>query len=400
MDVTKMCDVGELNFTEGALAGMDLPRRVYVFDETIREGEETPGVTMTIKDKVDICVKLEEAGVYETNTGYVAYIPEHAEACREIHKVCKKLRLNGYIRAHGGGDLEKDLEFALTLPMDQIDINIPCSEYQFRIKGITKEYTLDRAVKAISTAKKMGHKNITFGPFDNTRADLNFLKKLLQAGIEAGANRVRVYDTLGILHPAATKWWMKELKNAVKVPIQYHCHDDFGMAVANTCAAVEGGAELIDLVVNGLGDRAGNCSMEETVMALECLYHVDTGFKLEKLMDISQMVERISQILLPKNKPIVGSNTFIHEADIHVAAILSGRTDTFEPFKPELVGQKRQIYFGSTTSSDSVISLAENRNLKLNMSRVDEILERIRKEVDAKGYANDSEVEQFIKELK
>ena len=101
MDVTKMCDLGEINFTEGARAGMDLPRRVYVFDETIREGEETPGVTMTIKDKVDICVKLEEAGVYETNTGYVAYIPEHAEACREIHKVCKKLRLNGYIRAHG-----------------------------------------------------------------------------------------------------------------------------------------------------------------------------------------------------------------------------------------------------------------------------------------------------------
>ena len=135
-------------------------------------------------------------------------------------------------------------------------------------------------------------------------------------------------------------------------------------------------------------------------MALECLYHVDTGFKLEKLMELSQMVERISEIALPKNKPIVGSNTFIHEADIHVAAILSGRTDTFEPFKPELVGQKRQIYFGSTTSSDSVISLAENRNLKLDASRVDDILERINKEVDRKGYATDSEVEQFIKALK
>ncbi|MFH1672072.1 MAG: hypothetical protein ABIF87_01390 [Pseudomonadota bacterium] len=396
-DLAKMCDLGDVNFTEGAREGMDLPPRIYVFDETIREGEETPGVTMTVKDKVDIAVKLEEAGVYETNVGYVAYIPDHAEACRQVRKATSKLRLNGYIRAHGGGNEEKDLEFALSLPLDQIDINIPCSEYQFRIKGITKEYTLDRATKAISTAKRLGHKNITFGPFDNTRADLNFLKKLLQAGVEAGANRVRVYDTLGILHPAATRWWMKELKKVVNVPIQYHCHDDFGMAVANTCAAVEGGAELIDLVVNGLGDRAGNCSMEETVMALECLYHVNTGFKLESLMELSQLVLKISKIALPRNKPIVGENTFIHEADIHVAAILSGKTDTFEPYKPELVGQKRQIYFGSTTSSDSVISLAENRKLKLDMSRMDEIMEKIKKEVDAKGYATDAEVEKFIK---
>ena len=399
MDAKKMSVVGEINFLEGAKAGMNLPPRVYVFDETIREGEETPGVTMTIKDKVEIATMLEQAGVYETNVGYVAYIPAHAEACKEVRKACKKLRLNGYIRAHGGGNLEKDLEFAKSLPMDQIDINIPCSEYQFQIKGISKGYTLDKAYHAISTAKKMGF-SITFGPFDTTRTDLNFLKTLLKVGVEAGANRVRVYDTLGILHPAATRFWIKEIKGAINVPVQYHCHDDFGCAVANTCAAVEGGAELVDLVVNGLGDRAGNCSMEETVMALECLYRINTGFKLEMLMDLSRLVEKISKIALPKNKPIVGSNTFIHEADIHVAAILSGHTDTFEPYKPELVGQKRQIYFGSTTSSDSVIMLAEKRNLKLNEKRLDDIMARIQKEVDKKGYASDSEVEALIKEMK
>ena len=135
-------------------------------------------------------------------------------------------------------------------------------------------------------------------------------------------------------------------------------------------------------------------------MALECLYHINTGFKLEMLMDLSRLVEKISKIALPKNKPIVGSNTFIHEADIHVAAILSGHTDTFEPYKPELVGQKRQIYFGSTTSSDSVIMLAEKRNLKLNEKRLDDIMARIQKEVDKKGYASDSEVEALIKEMK
>jgi isopropylmalate/homocitrate/citramalate synthase len=333
---------------------------------------------------------------WETNVGYVAYIPDHAEACKQVKKATSKLRLNGYIRAHGGGNLEKDLEFAKSLPMDQIDINIPCSEYQFQIKKINKEYTLERAHQAISTAKKMGF-NITFGPFDTTRTDLDYLKKLLKVGVEAGANRVRVYDTLGILNPPATRFWIQELKKAVNVPIQYHCHDDFGCAVANTCAAVEGGAEIVDLVVNGLGDRAGNCAMEETVMALECLYRINTGFKLEKLMDLSRLVEGITKIALPKNKPIVGANTFIHEADIHVAAILSGYSNTFEPYKPELVGQKRQIYFGSTTSSDSVIALAESRKLKLDKSRLDDIMEKINKEVNKKGYASDTEVEKFIK---
>lgn len=399
MDPKKMSDVGEINFMDGAMVGMELPSRVYVFDETIREGEETPGVMMTVKDKVEIAVMLEEAGVYETNVGYVAYIPEHAEACKEVHKACKKLRLNGYIRAHGGGDLEKDLAFAKSLPLDQIDINIPCSEYQFKIKNISKGYTLDKAYHAISTAKKMGF-SITFGPYDTTRTDLEFLKTLLKVGIEAGANRVRVYDTLGVLHPAATRFWIKELKKAINVPVQYHCHDDFGCAVANTCAAVEGGAELVDLVVNGLGDRAGNCSMEETVMALECLYHVDTGFKLERLMELSKLVEKISKIALPMNKPIVGNNTFIHEADIHVTAILSGHSNTFEPYKPELVGQTRQIYFGSTTSTDSILMLAESKNLKVNQSRLDDIVEKIKKEVEKKGYASDTEVEKFIKELK
>lgn len=399
VDPKSMSDVGELNFTAGARAGMALPPRVHVFDETIREGEETPGVTMTIKDKVEIAIKLEEVGVYETNVGYVAYIPEHAEACKAIRKACPKLRLNGYIRAHGGGNLEKDLEFAKSLPLDQIDINIPCSEYQFQIKKIDKKYTLDRAYHAVSTAKKMGF-NITFGPFDTTRTDLDYLKTLLKAGVEAGAIRVRVYDTLGILHPAATRWWIQELKKAISVPIQYHCHDDFGMAVANTCAAVEGGAEMIDLVVNGLGDRAGNCSMEETVMALECLYHVPTGFKLEKLMNLSRLVEKISKIALPKNKPIVGSNTFIHEADIHVAAILSGYSNTFEPYKPELVGQTRQIYFGSTTSSDSILALAESKKLKVDSNRLNAVMEKIKKEVKKKGYASDSEVVEFIKAAK
>ncbi len=226
------------------------------------------------------------------------------------------------------------------------------------------------------------------------------LKAVMKAGVEAGATRVRVLDTLGVLHPAATRWWIKELKKAVNVPIQYHCHNDFGNAVMNACAAVEGGAEILDLVVNGLGDRAGNTNMEETVMALECLYRVDTGFKLEKLMDLSKMVEKITKVTMPQNKPIVGYNNFVHESDIHVAAVLQGYSNTFEPFKPELVGQSRQIWFGSTTSSDSVIALAESRKLKFDASRANDILDKIKKEIEKKGYASDAEVEKMIRDLK
>ena len=396
--------VSQFNFFDQVRAPMALPKRVYVTDETLREGEETPGATMTVDDKVVIAKMLAEIGVYETNAGYVNYIKDHAEAQKRYEKEVPNLKTSCYIRAFGRKnlkeDIKKDTDYALKLGVEQPTILIPASDIQFKIRGLTRGRILEDTQIAVETAKSCGASALTYAPYDTTRTELNYLKSLLLCAVESGATRVLVYDTLGVMNPQAIFVWMGEIKKTVKVPVQFHCHSDFNLSVANTCAAVAAGAEYIDIVVNGLGDRAGNCSFEECVMALEGLYHVETGIKTEGLFKLSKKVEEITKVKVPKNKAIVGENTFIHESDIHVHAILSGNAAAFEPYEPDLVGQKRIVYFGSTTSTDSVTMKAEKMGKDLTPDQIQTIMKQIEKKVGEKGYASEEEVEGFIKAIK
>ncbi|MDR1322290.1 MAG: hypothetical protein LBK56_12860 [Gracilibacteraceae bacterium] len=391
----KLWNVGEANFVPEVRSQMNLPRKVIVFDETLREGEETPGMNMSTDLKVEIARVLEEMGVREVNMGYMGYIEEHAAAAKAVKKACPKLILTGYIRAHGTADIEKLLDVAKESGIDKVDINIPSSDYQFKIKGLSKGLIMDVTPEAIYKAKQYGFE-VTYGPYDTTRTELNYLKALLKIAEQAGASRVRVYDTLGVLNPAATRWWVSELVKTISIPIQYHTHDDFGMGTANTCAAVEGGASAIDLVVNGLGDRAGNTSFEETVLALEALYNVDTGIDLSQLIRLSKLVETAG-IKVPRNKPVVGENCFIHEADMHVQGILSGNWQTFEPYHPSVVGQARQVYFGSTTSRSSIDMLARSINVAISEAKIEDALREVLQIVSDRVYATQQEVEDLIR---
>ncbi|MEW6262028.1 MAG: 2-isopropylmalate synthase [Thermodesulfobacteriota bacterium] len=395
--------VSEINFLDQVRKTMCLPERVYVTDETIREGEETPGATMSIDDKVAIALMLEEIGVYETNVGYVNYIEDHAEAAKRIKKECPKLKTSCYIRAFGKKDLKeevkKEVDFALELGVDQIAILIPASNYQLKIRNLSQENILEDSVIAVESAKNCGA-SVTYAPYDTTRTDISYLKNLLTSAIIAGANRVLLYDTLGVMNPQATVFWMNEIKKVVKAPIQFHAHSDFNLSVANTCAAVIGGAEYIDIVINGLGDRAGNCSFEETVMALEGLYRINTGIKTEGLFKLCKKVEEITGIGISRNKAICGENTFIHESDIHVHAVLSGNAAAFEPYEPSIVGQKRVVYFGSTTSTDSVEMKGESLGMKLSPEEIKVVMGQIRTRIKDKGFATEEEVEKYLESIK
>ncbi|MDI7259193.1 MAG: hypothetical protein QME90_04635 [Thermodesulfobacteriota bacterium] len=403
MDKKGRFHVSEVNFFEQVRKEMIIPKRVYVTDETLREGEETPGATMSVDDKVVIAKILEKMGVYETNAGYVGYIKDHDEIAKRLKKECPKLKTSCYIRAFGKKDMKEDLkkevDLALKLGIDQVGILIPISDYQLKIRKTSKGKVLEDSINAIETAKKCGA-SITYAPYDTTRTDLNYLKTLLTCGVQAGANRVLVYDTLGVMNPQATFFWISEIRKTVAVPIQFHAHNDFNLAVANTCAAVIAGTEYIDIVINGLGDRAGNCSFEEAVMALEGLYRINTGIKTEGLFDLCKEVERITSVKIPQNKAICGQNTFIHESDIHVHAIVSGNAAAFEPYEPSLVGQKRIVYFGSTTSTESIEMKAERMGVKLTPTQTQTIMEKIKVKINERGYATEDEVEGFFKALK
>lgn len=403
MDKKDQFYVSDVNFFDQVRKDMWIPKRVYVTDETLREGEETPGATMSVDDKVVIGKILEKIGVYETNVGYTGYIKDHDEIARRIKKECPKLKTSCYIRAFGKkdmkDDIKKEVDHALKLGVDMIGILIPIADYQLKIRKMSKGKIIDDSVNAIETAKKCGA-TVCYAPYDTTRTEFNYLKTLLTCGVQAGADRVLVYDTLGVMNPQATFFWISEIRKTVPVPLQFHAHNDFNLAVANTCAAVIAGVEYIDIVVNGLGDRAGNCSFEETVMALEGLYRIDTGIKTEGLFGLCKEVERITGVKVPRNKAICGENTFIHESDIHVHAVLSGNSAAFEPYEPSLVGQKRIVYFGSTTSTDSVEMMAEKMGAKVTSAQVQAIMEKIKEKIKERGYATEQEVEGFLKASK
>ena len=393
---TPLWHVSELNFRPEVRSGMAPPKKIIVFDETLREGEETPGVTMSISDKVELARRLVDLGVTEAMIGYVGYIEELAEAANAIKRACPSLQLTGYVRVLSR-DLDAEIEKTLACEVDWIDVNVPCSEYYLSGYGVSVGEVLDRSMSLITRLKPHGRK-ITYGPSDTSRADLDFVKVLCREAVKAGAQRVRVYDTLGVLNSEATRFWIAELKRTVgAAQLQYHIHDDFDMSVACTCAAATAGADVIDLSFNGLGDRAGNTPFEAAIVALTCLYGVDTGIRTEKLYEVAKYVEAMTGVALQRNRPITGQNTFIHESDSHILAVLSGRDGAIEPFSPQLVGQKRSLYFGSTTGRDSIVRKGELMGIPLDESQVDTILEAMKEKVRERGYAAEEQIEQLIR---
>ncbi|MBI4399804.1 2-isopropylmalate synthase, partial [Candidatus Micrarchaeota archaeon] len=216
----------------------------------------------------------------------------------------------------------------------------------------TQEEVYDLAVSAVEYVKSHGRKCL-FSPMDASRTDLDYLTKICKGVEAAKVDTINIPDTVGVWHPSATRHVFSSLKKKLKVPLDVHCHNDFGLAVANTLAAVEGGASQVQVSVNGMGERAGNASLEQVAMSLEALYNIKTNIRTEYLTEVSQLVEKYSEVALQIHYPIVGKTAFAHESGIHTHAVLR-RGETFEPFAPEMVGQKRRIVIGKHSGKASI----------------------------------------------
>ncbi|MEM2469686.1 MAG: alpha-isopropylmalate synthase regulatory domain-containing protein, partial [Nitrososphaerota archaeon] len=194
---------------------------------------------------------------------------------------------------------------------------------------------------------------------------------------EAGANSIDIPDTVGFAVPSAIKIIVSTVKKNIGIPIAIHCHDDMGLAVANSLTAVESGAEIIHATVNGIGERAGNTSLEEVAVALHTLYGIRTNIKLEKIYEVSRLVEKLTGIIVPKNKAIVGENAFSHESGIHVHGVISS-PQTYEPIEPEKVGRRRKIILGKHSGKHSVVELARRFGVELTDVQAEEVLREIK----------------------
>ena len=242
--------------------------------------------------------------------------------------------------------------------------------------NMTPEQVLSATVDSIEYVKKHGL-TCEFSPMDATRSELPYLKKVCKAAQDAGMDRLNVPDTVGIMVPKTMAKLIEDLKTVVTVPISIHCHDDFGMAVANSLAAVEAGAAQVHCTINGLGERAGNASLEEIVMALHMLYKCKTGVNTRLLYSTSRMVATLTGLSVQANKAIVGENAFAHESGIHTRGVTE-KPLTFEPIKPELVGRTRKLVAGKLAGTRGIKAELEEIGIHPTEEQLKEIVQRVK----------------------
>ncbi|NPA84502.1 MAG: 2-isopropylmalate synthase [Crenarchaeota archaeon] len=326
-----------------------LPKEVRIFDTTLRDGEQTPGISFTKEQKLAIARQLAKLGVASIEAGFPAVSKGEFEAVKEIAGEGLGPEIVALARSN-----KHDIDRALDAGVDAIHVFIAASDIHLKYKlRMSREEALRRAVEAVEYAKSHGI-TVEFSPEDATRADLQYLYQMVKAVAEAGADRIDIPDTVGVMTPTRMKYLIKYILPAAQGKIvSVHCHNDFGLAVANSIAGIEAGAKQAHVTVNGIGERAGNAALEEVVAALEFLLNVRTGVNTKLLYETSVLVSEITGIPIPPNKPIVGANAFSHESGIHVHGVISNPF-TYEPIRPEMVGQKRRIVLGKHSGRHGV----------------------------------------------
>ncbi len=360
-------------------SGDSLPERVWMFDTTLRDGEQTPGVALTVDQKIEIAHALDDLGIDIIEAGFPVVSEGEKQAVRRIAKEGLRAKVCALARTS-----MKDIDAAIEAEVDWVHIFIATSDIHLKHKlKMTREQALGFAVSMTEYAKSHGL-TVHFSAEDATRTEPDFLVKVFKSVEEAGADSLDIPDTTGSAMPALMKYLVGKVKESVRIPVSVHCHDDLGLAVANSLAGVEAGAEIVHATINGIGERAGNTSLEEVAVALHKLYGIKTNIKLEKIYEVSRLVEKLTGIIVPKNKAIVGENAFAHESGIHVHGIL-GSPETYETIMPELVGRKRRIVLGKHSGIHAVKILAKQFGLNLDEHQLKNLLAEIKAIGDSGG---------------
>ncbi len=351
---------------------------IRIFDTTLRDGEQTPGVSLSIEEKLEIARQLDVLGVDAIEAGSPMSSEGEKAAVKEIAKAGLKAEICALART-----IREDIDAAIQCDVDSVHTFVSASDVQIKhALNMTHEQVIQAAIDAVQYIKDHGF-ICEFSPMDATRANLDFLKRLCKAAEDAGADRINIPDTVGVMFPTAMKKLIAEIKDLVHVPISVHCHDDFGMAVANSLAAVEAGATQVHVTVNGIGERAGNASLEEVVMSLQALYKYETRINTRLLYSTSKLVSRLTGIPIPPNKAIVGENAFSHKSGVHTRGVVV-EPQTFEPINPELVGQKRRLEAGKLAGKHGIKAQLEESGIYPDKEQLKTIVRRV-KELGDKG---------------
>lgn len=360
-----------------------------ICDVTLRDGEQTPGVSFTKEEKMDIARTLDEIGVEIIEAGFPITSRGEKESIRAVCNMGLNAKISCLARA-----VKPDIDAVIDCGADMVGIFIGTSDLHLTYKHKkTQEEAIECMVTASEYAKKHGL-IVRFAAEDSTRTGLDFLKRFYMAGEACGADYVNIADTVGIMTPSTMKYLVGEVRNMVKLPVCVHCHDDLGLAVANTMAAAEAGAKQLHTCVNGIGERAGNASLEEVLMGLKIHYGVDR-YDTSLLKGLSEMVVKYSGIVVARNKAVVGQNAFAHESGIHIAALLENDR-TYELFSPEMVGGHREFILGKHSGSKALCYMARQMGITLSKAETDIVLEEIKRMSESKRSLRREELAELI----
>ena len=349
------------------------PTEIRFLDTTLRDGEQSPGVSLTSDKKLKIALKLDELGVNVIEAGFAAASEGEIESIRTIVKQGLKAEICSMARA-----VQADIDAILKSEAQSVHLVVPSSSIQLEHKlRKTEKEMLKTALDCVQYAKDHGL-IIELSAEDSTRADIKFLRKLFSSGVAMGADRICACDTVGVLTPERAYSLFKKLKSYLKVPISTHCHNDFGLATANTIAGLQAGAVQAHTTINGLGERGGNASLEEVVMTLYSLYRVKTQIKTRQLYSASRLVSHLTGVPVPLNKAIVGDNAFTHEAGIHTHGVLAYPL-TYEPISPEIVGATRKFQAGKHSGIHGIKATLNDIGLDPTNTQLREIFEKVKR---------------------
>jgi isopropylmalate/homocitrate/citramalate synthase len=352
-------------------------RKITFMDSTLRDGEQTPGVVFTPDDKLAIARILDQIGVQSIDAGFAAVSEQERKAIRRI--VDEKLRLKIYSLCRSK---KEDIDYAVECGVDGVLLFAPTSEVMLKAKfsediSTVRKKILEMVKESISYAKDKGL-YVTFGAEDSTRTNIEYLKEVMAEAVDSGSDMLGFADTVGVMSPHHFYSMMKEIRGAFPNQLlKVHCHNDYGLANINAIAGILAGADEVDVTIGGIGERTGNTSLEEVVMALKHLYHAEIKMDTSLFTPAAQLVQRLSGINLAPNKSLIGQNAFAHESGIHTHAVLNNPL-SYEPFSPEEVGNQRRIMFGKHSGKNTVEKVLENNGFLPDENQLQMLFEKIK----------------------
>jgi len=370
-----------------------LPDKITIYDSTLRDGEQMPGVRFTPEQKIEIATRLSDIGVPQIEAGFPAASDQDKKAVKMITDLGLKSEILGLSRT-----ISADIDAAAECEVDLILMFVCTSELHMQYKLKT---TPEEVLKKIQTSLDYAHARglkVAFSSEDSTRSDLKFLVDAYHVAEKAGATRLGITDTVGCANPEAISYLVKKIKANTKTPLSVHLHNDFGFALANAISSLEAGAEAITTTVCGIGERAGNVPLEQLVMALKHLYKRDLGIKTEGFRALATLVYDSINSTVPLNQPWVGMNPFSHESGIHVAAILNNPM-TYESVNPEQVGNKRRLLFGKHSGTALVKSRLAEKRVIANQDQICDIVRAIKAAGEDHGQVTEEEFWEIVNKI-